>query len=210
MKTKNSFLLIAICAIVFSSCTIEKRRYFKGYHVEWSSHRHKAETHEEPELLAVEENQSEAEVVENASAELENLEVLDEPLISEVQKEQIPAEKNQRGVALKKTENTKTVISASVNTDPDYNEGTPIRSGTTNKLVVIAWVLLILSLSPILSVNLALAAWLLSLILSVVAAVQFGEGDTRKGKIANVVLLVLHGVLVLLALYILFVLTVMF
>lgn len=36
MKILNSILLVSIVIFIFQSCTVEKRRYNSGYHVEWS------------------------------------------------------------------------------------------------------------------------------------------------------------------------------
>jgi thiol:disulfide interchange protein len=37
------FLILGILAMAFSSCTLEKRRYTSGYHIEWQNRQHTAE-----------------------------------------------------------------------------------------------------------------------------------------------------------------------
>ena len=58
---KSHLIFLAVFVLIFSSCTISKRRYMDGYHVEWN-HKH-AKTHTEQvsaqlEKQLVEENDS--------------------------------------------------------------------------------------------------------------------------------------------------------
>ncbi|MBX7052053.1 MAG: YqaE/Pmp3 family membrane protein [Flavobacteriales bacterium] len=49
---KKLLLLIAAVALFFSSCTIEKRRYTDGYHVEWHHNHDGAYTHHQKSEVA--------------------------------------------------------------------------------------------------------------------------------------------------------------
>lgn len=43
-RSKNPMLICFLAILTFSACTIEKRQYLSGYHVDWKSKKHELET----------------------------------------------------------------------------------------------------------------------------------------------------------------------
>lgn len=210
--TKKLLLAFLLTAIFISSCTLEKRRYFKGYHVEWLGKSHKADHGSDIKSDQVE--ITENSIQENSAEE--------SSLTTEEQyaavTENVPVEREEKSLPTVKENNEKKgklisnfhkqqTVSASVTADPDYNTEVTARPGKFNVLVLLAWISFAAIFIPGIGA-LSLLAWTISLVLSILAAVQFAEGDTRMGKYANIVLLVLHGILILLLLYYILVLSV--
>lgn len=210
--TKKLLLAFLLTAIFISSCTLEKRRYFKGYHVEWLGKSHKADHGSDIKSDQVEITENS---IQENSAEESSLTTEEQHTVVT---ENVPVEREEKSLPTVKKDNEKKgklisnfhkqkTVSASVTTDPDYNTEVTARPGEFNVLVLLAWIAFAAIFIPGLG-SLSFILWVISLVLSIVAAAQFSGGDTRKGKYANIILLVLHGILILMVLYFILVLSV--
>ena len=69
---KYTLIVLAAIALLFNSCSIEKRKYQDGYHVEW--HHKKKRTEEVKEIVAT--DNEEAALAENSKEQLKESEVV--------------------------------------------------------------------------------------------------------------------------------------
>ncbi len=69
---KNTYLILCGMLLLLGSCTIEKRHYSSGYHVEWNSKPNKqtTESPDEKEAVAVSENNSQTVAIESELVEV--------------------------------------------------------------------------------------------------------------------------------------------
>ncbi len=114
---KNKLFLVALIAIIYSSCTVEKRHYMSGYHVEWH---HKTQKTTGSGEIKIEEKQitslpSEEHVMTAAPIEEKSLDLTIETAPATVTQEQFTAPANKKQ---QKQNQPKQELKASSNTSP--------------------------------------------------------------------------------------------
>lgn len=109
MKLTKILLFVAVVAMVFSACTVQKRVHRKGYHIEWFSQKPNVEKYdadqdvtrdqvaevreearnESQEVVAAEPVAAEAVVAPEASADMVAVESFDNAVVEEVAEEEV-------------------------------------------------------------------------------------------------------------------------
>lgn len=189
MKKNSPVFLIVIILLSISSCTVEKRHFFKGYHVEWHTAKKKGNTN--PDNVSTADaglqkiSEEEGIVLHEEELNVVKTEEFSEQVAAPIEERSNQKDrtriKEKRGVVFEKAKDM--VFSAKVDlgtTAEPQDKSEKIHPGA-----IIGLASLVLAFIGAFFIPGLLALFLLAFLVSFMAHSDFKNGDTRRGRKLN-------------------------